>query len=141
MTLQPVGAAGSPERLPSAFMSSSTEPETVAFGDKAEVDKSYVRCLRVLMAGSGYPMVASHDPRMIEIACALAISAGRSADDHEFQMLYGIRPEEQRRIAASGSAMRVYVPYGDEWYGYFMRRLAERPANLAFFLRGLATRS
>ncbi len=117
------------------------EPEAVAFGDKAEVDKSYVRCLRVLMAGSGYPMVASHDPRMIEIACALAISAGRSADDHEFQMLYGIRPEEQRRIAASGSAMRVYVPYGDEWYGYFMRRLAERPANLAFFLRGLATRS
>ena len=117
------------------------EPEAVAFQDKAEVDKSYVRCLRVLMEGSGYPMVASHDPRMIEIAEALVISAGRSADDHEFQMLYGIRPEEQQRIAASGSAMRVYVPYGDEWYGYFMRRLAERPANLGFFLRGLATRS
>ena len=117
------------------------EPEAVAFQDKAEVDKSYARCLRVLMEGSGYPMVASHDPRMIEIAEALAISAGRTADDHEFQMLYGIRPEEQWRIAASGSSMRVYVPYGDEWYGYFMRRLAERPANLAFFLRGLATRS
>ncbi|MEU0792773.1 proline dehydrogenase family protein [Amycolatopsis sp. NPDC005961] len=117
------------------------EPETVAFQEKSEVDKSYVRCLRVLMAGAGYPMVASHDPRMIEIAGALAIENGRKDDDHEFQMLYGIRPEEQGRIAAAGSRMRVYVPYGDEWYGYFMRRLAERPANLAFFLRGLATRS
>ena len=117
------------------------EPESVAFAEKSEVDKSYVRCLRVLMAGAGYPMVASHDPRMIEIAAALAEENGRTDDDHEFQMLYGIRPEEQARIAASGARMRVYVPYGDEWYGYFMRRLAERPANLAFFLRGLATRS
>ncbi len=117
------------------------EPEPVAFQGKSEVDKSYVRCLRVLMAGAGYPMVASHDPRMIEIAAALAEENGRKDDDHEFQMLYGIRPEEQARIAASGARMRVYVPYGDEWYGYFMRRLAERPANLAFFLRGLATRS
>ncbi|RSM35192.1 proline dehydrogenase [Amycolatopsis balhimycina DSM 5908] len=117
------------------------EPESVAFAEKSEVDKSYVRCLRVLMAGQGYPMVASHDPRMIGIAAALAEENGRTDDDHEFQMLYGIRPEEQRRIAASGARMRVYVPYGDEWYGYFMRRLAERPANLAFFLRGLATRS
>jgi proline dehydrogenase len=117
------------------------EPEAVAFQGKSDVDKSYVRCLRVLMAGQGYPMVASHDPRMIEIAAALAEENGRKDDDHEFQMLYGIRPEEQARIAASGSRMRVYVPYGDEWYGYFMRRLAERPANLAFFLRGLATRS
>ncbi|MGW5717801.1 proline dehydrogenase family protein [Amycolatopsis sp. NPDC003865] len=117
------------------------EPESVAFQEKSEVDKSYVRCLRVLMAGAGYPMVASHDPRMIEIAAALAEENGRTDDDHEFQMLYGIRPEEQKRIAASGSRMRVYVPYGDEWYGYFMRRLAERPANLAFFLRGLATKS
>ncbi|WP_370942702.1 proline dehydrogenase family protein [Amycolatopsis sp. cg5] len=116
------------------------EPETVAFQDKAEVDRSYVRCLKVLMAGKGYPMVASHDPRMIAIAEKLAMEAGRAPSDHEFQMLYGIRPEEQRRIAADGETMRVYVPYGDEWYGYFMRRLAERPANLTFFLRGLATR-
>jgi proline dehydrogenase len=117
------------------------EPESAAFQDKADVDKSYVRCLRVLMAGRGYPMVASHDPRMIAIASQLAADAGRTASDHEFQMLYGIRPEEQKRIAAEGSTMRVYVPCGDEWYGYFMRRLAERPANLGFFLRGLATRS
>ncbi len=116
------------------------EPEEVAFQDKSEVDKSYVRCLKILMNGKGYPMVASHDPRMIAIAEKLAMDAGRKADDHEFQMLYGIRPEEQRRIAGDGKRMRVYVPYGDEWYGYFMRRLAERPANLAFFLRGLATR-
>ncbi|WP_329058942.1 proline dehydrogenase family protein [Amycolatopsis sp. NBC_01480] len=117
------------------------EPESAAFQDKADVDKSYVRCLSVLMAGQGYPMVASHDPRMIAIASKLAAEAGRTAADHEFQMLYGIRPEEQKRIAAEGSTMRVYVPCGDEWYGYFMRRLAERPANLVFFLRGLATRS
>ncbi|MBB5856976.1 proline dehydrogenase family protein [Amycolatopsis umgeniensis] len=116
------------------------EPEEVAFQDKSEVDRSYVRCLKILMQGKGYPMVASHDPRMIAIAEKLAMEADRKADDHEFQMLYGIRPEEQRRIAGDGKTMRVYVPYGDEWYGYFMRRLAERPANLAFFLRGLATR-
>ncbi|MFF0144208.1 L-proline dehydrogenase [Amycolatopsis sulphurea] len=118
-----------------------SEPETVAYQDKSEVDKSYVRCLRVLMAGQGYPMVATHDPRMIAIAERLAADAGRTADDHEFQMLYGIRPDEQQRISATGTTMRVYVPCGDEWYGYFMRRLAERPANLTFFLRGLVTRS
>ncbi|WP_026361155.1 proline dehydrogenase family protein [Amycolatopsis nigrescens] len=117
------------------------EPASVAFQEKSEVDKSYVRCLRVLMSGSGYPMVASHDPRMVAIAEHLVGQLGRSPADHEFQMLYGIRPDEQRRIAADGHTMRVYVPYGDEWYGYFMRRLAERPANLAFFLRALATRS
>jgi proline dehydrogenase len=117
------------------------EPEPVAFQDKSDVDKSYVRCLGVLMRGQGYPMVATHDPRMVEIASKLAADAGRSVGDHEFQMLYGIRPEEQRRIAATGATMRVYVPYGTEWYGYFVRRLAERPANLSFFLRGLATRS
>ncbi|MEC3981551.1 proline dehydrogenase family protein [Amycolatopsis sp. H20-H5] len=118
-----------------------SEPESVAFQGKSEVDKSYVRCLKVLMAGEGYPMVASHDPRMIAIAEQLAMDASRTPADHEFQMLYGIRPDEQRRIASDGETMRVYVPYGDEWYGYFMRRLAERPANLTFFLRGLATKS
>ncbi|MEY9962095.1 proline dehydrogenase [Streptacidiphilus sp. MAP12-16] len=113
------------------------EPETVAFRDKLEVDRSYVRCLRLLMEGHGYPMVATHDPRLIEIAGALAVRAGRAQDTYEFQMLYGIREEEQRRLAAAGETVRVYVPYGADWYGYFMRRLAERPANLAFFLRSL----
>jgi len=115
------------------------EPASVAYQDKHDVDVSYVRCLKVLMEGQGYPMVASHDPRLIAIAADLASS--RSKDSYEFQMLYGIRPEEQRRIAAEGNRMRVYVPYGDEWYGYFMRRLAERPANVAFFVRSLLTKS
>ncbi|WP_330270462.1 proline dehydrogenase family protein [Lentzea sp. NBC_00516] len=115
------------------------EPASVAYQDKHDVDLSYVRCLKVLMEGQGYPMVASHDPRLIAIAADLA--SARSKDTYEFQMLYGIRPEEQRRIAAEGNRMRVYVPYGDEWYGYFMRRLAERPANVAFFVRSLLTKS
>jgi len=118
-----------------------SEPEAVAFQDKSEVDKSYVRCLKILMEGKGYPMVATHDPRMIAIAERLVMDTERVPGDHEFQMLYGIRPEEQRRIAGAHQTMRVYVPYGDEWYGYFMRRLAERPANLTFFLRGLVTKS
>jgi proline dehydrogenase len=117
------------------------EPESVAFQDKASVDKSYVRCLKVLMEGSGYPMVASHDPRIVEIAGALAHKQDRAADSFEYQMLYGIRPEEQKRIADRGNQMRVYIPYGQEWYGYLMRRMAERPANTMVFLRGLATRS
>jgi proline dehydrogenase len=115
-------------------------PGEVAFADRREVDRSYVRCLRLLMAGSGYPMVATHDPRLIEIAGTLAILAGRHVDKFEYQMLYGIRPAEQRRLAASGARVRVYVPYGSDWYGYFTRRLAERPANLSFFLRSLASR-
>ncbi|WP_086668489.1 proline dehydrogenase family protein [Lentzea kentuckyensis] len=115
------------------------EPASVAYQDKHDVDRSYVRCLKVLMEGQGYPMVASHDPRLIAIAADLA--SARSKDSYEFQMLYGIRPEEQRRIATEGNRMRVYVPYGDEWYGYFMRRLAERPANVAFFVRSLLTKS
>jgi proline dehydrogenase len=132
-----LASAGSRVRLCKGAYS---EPAAVAFQDKHEVDRSYVRCLKVLMHGSGYPMVASHDPRMIAIATKLASLAGRDANSYEFQMLYGIRPEEQKRIVADGQRLRVYVPYGDEWYGYFMRRLAERPANVAFFLRSLITR-
>ncbi|MPY82870.1 MAG: proline dehydrogenase [Actinophytocola sp.] len=117
------------------------EPASVAYQSRDEVDRSYVRCLRALMAGSGYPMIATHDPRLISIAGSLAATHGRSAADHEYQMLHGVRPDEQRRLAAAGATMRVYVPYGHDWYGYFMRRLAERPANVGFFLRSLATRS
>ncbi|WP_019635126.1 proline dehydrogenase family protein [Actinomadura atramentaria] len=116
------------------------EPASAAYQAKADVDRAYVRALRLLMDGDGYPMVASHDPRMIAIAKALAVRAGRAPGDYEFQMLYGIRAGEQRRLAADGEAMRVYVPYGADWYGYFMRRLAERPANLAFFLRSFVSR-
>jgi proline dehydrogenase len=116
------------------------EPESVAFQDKHEVNLSYVRCLKALMAGPGYPMVASHDPRMIAIAAELAKRNGREQGTYEYQMLYGIRPDEQRRLASAGERMRVYVPYGDQWYGYLMRRLAERPGNLGFFLRSLLTK-
>jgi proline dehydrogenase len=117
------------------------EPESVAFQDRHEVDRSYVRCLSVLMAGEGYPMVATHDPRLVAIAADLVDRHDRKPDSFEFQMLYGIRPNEQRRLVAAGNTVRVYLPYGTDWYGYFMRRLAERPANVAFFLRSLATRS
>jgi proline dehydrogenase len=116
-------------------------PQDVAFTSRAEVDRSYVRCLRVLLRGDGYPMLATHDPRLIEIAAAQAYLTGRGPGDFEYQMLYGIRPAEQRRLAAGGARMRVYLPYGSDWYGYLVRRLAERPANLAFFARSLATRS
>ncbi len=113
------------------------EPEEVAFQDRHDVDKSYVRCLKVLMAGEGYPMVATHDPRLVKIASALATRNGRMPGTYEFQMLFGIRSEEQKRLARAGEKVRVYLPYGEEWYGYLMRRLAERPQNLTFFLRSL----
>lgn len=116
------------------------EPASVAYRDAREVDRSYVRCIRVLMEGAGYPMIATHDPRLIRVARTLAVNSGRGLDDYEFQMLYGVRDAEQRRLAADGHRMRVYVPYGQEWYGYYMRRIAERPANLAFFLRSLVHR-
>jgi proline dehydrogenase len=114
-------------------------PESAAFTTRGEVDRSYVRCLRTLLRGPGYPMVATHDPRLISIAAAQAGLAGRGADSFEYQMLYGIRPSEQQRLAAGGAAMRVYLPYGRDWYSYLVRRLAERPANLAFFLRSLTS--
>ena len=117
------------------------EPSEVAYQSKRDVDLSYVRCLKVLMAGPGYPMVASHDPRIVEIAGALAARHGRDATTFEYQMLYGIRPNEQRRLAREGATVRVYVPFGTEWYGYLMRRLAERPANVVFFLRSLMSKS
>lgn len=116
------------------------EPATVAFQGPEQVDRAYVRALRILMQGQGYPMVGSHDPRMIEIATKLAADNGRAADSYEHQMLFGIRPDEQRRLHAAGATVRIYVPYGSDWYGYFTRRLAERPANLLFFLRAMLSR-
>ncbi|MCK1797659.1 proline dehydrogenase family protein [Streptomyces sp. XM4193] len=116
------------------------EPAEVAHQDKREVDLAFVRCLKILMAGKGYPMIGSHDPRMVAIAEELARRHGRKPGEYEFQMLYGIREAEQDRLVAEGHRMRAYIPYGTDWYGYFMRRLAERPANLAFFLRSLVSR-
>ena len=116
------------------------EPEGVAFQDRVAVDTSFVRCLKVLLASESYPMVATHDPRMIEICSSLASRYGRSQKTYEFQMLYGVRPDEQKRLAASGETVRVYLPYGQEWYGYLMRRLAERPQNLSFFVKSLISK-
>ncbi|MBW8736857.1 MAG: proline dehydrogenase family protein [Streptomyces turgidiscabies] len=117
------------------------EPAEVAYQQKSETDKAYVRILRILMDGTGYPMIGSHDPRLISIAQELARRAGRKPDEYEFQMLYGIRSDEHLRLAAEGHRMRVYTAYGTDWYGYFMRRLAEKPANLLFFGRSILTKS
>jgi proline dehydrogenase len=116
------------------------EPESVAWVDRGDIDRAYVRCAKVLMQGQGYPMLATHDPRLIEIGEALAIRNDRAPGTYEFQMLYGVRPDEQLRLAAEGHRMRVYVPYGDEWYGYLVRRLAERPANLTLLARALTSK-
>ncbi|ODQ84539.1 proline dehydrogenase family protein [Mycolicibacterium holsaticum] len=116
------------------------EPASVAYRDRDDVTASYLRCLQILMAGAGYPMVASHDPAIIAAAPDLATRNGRGRDDFEYQMLYGIRDIEQRRLTDDDNTVRVYVPFGTQWYAYFVRRLAERPANLTFFLRALADR-
>ncbi|HET6758954.1 MAG TPA: proline dehydrogenase family protein [Propionibacteriaceae bacterium] len=117
------------------------EPDGLAFQDRHEIDKSYVRCMKILMAGNGFPMLATHDPTLIEIGRTLAEEHGRGPKDFEFQMLYGIRPTEQLRLAKLGHAVRIYTPYGTDWYGYLIRRLAERPSNLRFFARSLMTKS
>jgi proline dehydrogenase len=111
------------------------EPADAAFTARHDIDRSFARCLRILMEGHGYPMVATHDPRLIAITRSLGL--GREPDSFEYQMLYGVRPGEQQRLAAAGARVRVYVPYGGDWYKYLVRRLAERPANLALFLRSL----
>lgn len=117
------------------------EPEAVAYVDRHAVDRNFVRCVNVLLAGDGYPMFATHDPRLVRIIAERARWYDRRPGSFEYQMLYGVRPEEQRRLSLSGHTVRVYVPYGVQWYGYLMRRLAERPANMAFFLRAVAGRS
>jgi proline dehydrogenase len=114
------------------------EPASVAFQRRMDVNRSYVRCMNVLLDGAGYPMFATHDPQLIDIITRRAEELGKSA--FELQMLYGIRPNEQRRLVSAGHTVRIYLPYGSEWYGYLMRRLAERPANLAFFLRAMASK-
>jgi proline dehydrogenase len=130
-----LAAAGSRVRLCKGAYGA---PEDVALAGRHDVDRAYARCLRILMEGSGYPMLATHDPRLIELGGVKATMAGRDYSGFEYQMLYGIRSAEQRRLAARGAQVRVYLPYGSDWYGYLVRRLAERPANLTFFLRALA---
>ncbi|NEE02378.1 proline dehydrogenase family protein [Phytoactinopolyspora halotolerans] len=132
-----LAVAGSRVRL---VKGAYAEPSSVAYPAKHDVDRAYARCLRILMASPAYPMVATHDPRMLRLADALASRYGRGPENFEYQMLYGVRPREQRKLAASGARVRIYLPYGADWYGYLMRRLAERPANVAFFARSALSR-
>lgn len=116
------------------------EPATVALLRKDDVDRAYLAAIDALMASDCYPMIATHDPAMLDRAVEQAVAAGRGDDRWEAQMLYGVRPDLEQRMIDGGHRMRVYLPFGTDWYGYFMRRLAERPANVAFFLRALAHR-
>ena len=113
------------------------EPRTVAYQQKSEVDAAFVDLMRLLMDEGTYPAIATHDPIMIETAKAYARSKGYANDRFEFQMLYGIRRDLQSALVAQGYRVRVYVPFGKQWYPYFMRRLGERPANVGFVLKGL----
>jgi proline dehydrogenase len=111
------------------------EPEEVAYPSKKDVDAAYIRIMRTLLPSGFYHGIATHDPRMIAETIRCAAERKISKDDFEFQMLYGVRTDLQRRLVKDGYRLRIYIPYGKDWFPYFMRRLAERPANLAFFLR------
>lgn len=113
------------------------EPPEVAFPRKQDVDRNYVRLMQKLLASGHYHAIATHDPQMIAATKEFARAQGLGPDRFEFQMLYGIRRRLQRQLLREGFRVRVYVPYGRQWYAYFMRRLAERPANLLFLLRNL----
>lgn len=116
------------------------EPESVAYPRKADVDRAYAHAITRRMRDPGYLMIATHDERLIRFAQRRATESGRAADTFEFQMLYGIRRDLQRRLSGDGYRVRVYVPFGSQWYPYLVRRLAERPANLTFFLSALVRR-
>jgi proline dehydrogenase len=113
------------------------EPATVAFQDKKEVDKNFLALARQLLSGGFYPGIATHDERMIEGTLAYVKEHKIESSQFEFQMLYGVRRDLQKRLVAEGWRVRVYVPFGEAWYPYFMRRLAERPANVLFILRNM----
>ena len=113
------------------------EPKTVAYQRKTEVDAAFVDLMRLLLDEGTYPAIATHDPNMIAETKAYATSKGYATDRFEFQMLYGIRRDLQTALVKEGYRVRVYVPFGKQWYPYFMRRLGERPANVAFVLRGI----
>jgi proline dehydrogenase len=113
------------------------EPRDAAYQAKSDVDASFVRIMRILLAGGTYPAIATHDPAMIEATRAFAAERGIDATKFEFQMLYGIRRDLQNGLKREGFRVRVYVPFGREWFSYFMRRLGERPANIGFVIRGV----
>jgi proline dehydrogenase len=111
------------------------ESDEVAFARKKDVDGNYVRLMQILLASGFYHAIATHDPRMIAQTIRFAAAKQITKDDFEFQMLYGVRTDLQRQLVKDGYRLRIYIPFGKDWFPYFMRRLAERPANLGFFLR------
>jgi proline dehydrogenase len=111
------------------------EPAEVAFPSKADVDANYVKLMRLLLSSGFYHGIATHDPRMIAETIRWAAEKKIAKEDFEFQMLYGVRTDLQRQLVKDGFNLRIYIPYGRDWFPYFMRRLAERPANLSFFMR------
>jgi proline dehydrogenase len=113
------------------------EPAALAHQAKADVDAAFVRIMKVLLTEGTYPAIATHDPKMIEATKAFAAGQGIPKDAYEFQMLYGIRRDLQQQLVADGYRMRIYVPFGRQWFPYFMRRLGERPANVGFVLKGI----
>lgn len=117
------------------------EPASVAHTKSADIKRAYLTCLRILLRGDGYPMIATHDPALIKAAQEYLDLLDRPVDSYEFQLLYGVRPGEEPRLAAAGHTVRVYVPYGTDWYGYFVRRLAEKPSNFGLLVRALLSRA
>lgn len=129
-----MNALGVPVRL---VKGAYKEPAAIAYRSKAEVDAAYVRLMRLLLDEGTYPAIATHDERMIDATRTYAAERGLSSDRYEFQMLYGVRRDLQASLVASGYRVRIYVPFGRQWFPYFMRRLGERPANLGFVIRGI----
>jgi proline dehydrogenase len=132
--LRRVNALGARVRL---VKGAYKEPADIAWQRKAEVDAAFVRMMEVLLREGAFPAIATHDPAMIDATRAFAASQGITRQRFEFQMLYGVRRDLQAGLAAEGYGVRVYIPFGREWFPYFMRRLGERPANVGFVLRGL----
>ena len=132
-----LSAAGASLRL---CKGAYAEPPEVAYQSRDQVDASYARCADFLLQEGNFPRFATHDHRLIAYITKAARRIGRDPETFEFQMLYGIRTPLQDELVDRGYQVRVYVPYGDQWYPYFMRRLAERPANVTFFLRALLSR-
>ena len=132
--LERINALGARVRL---VKGAYREPRSVAYRKKADVDAAYARMMKVLLSTGTYPAIATHDPAMIDLARRWAAEQGITSDRFEFQMLYGIRRDLQARLVADGYRVRVYLPFGRDWYPYFMRRLGERPANIGFVLRGV----
>lgn len=132
--LRRINALGARVRL---VKGAYNEPKSVAYQKKVDVDAAYARMVRTLLTEGVYPAIATHDPKMIELTRTYANEHGVAPDRFEFQMLYGVRRDLQARLVRDGYRLRVYIPFGREWFPYFMRRLGERPANVGFVLRGI----